>query len=253
MNEPLVFNMTIGSEKPHSGRQPSCPFCHPDSLTNILDEKEDMIWLMNKYPVFEETTPTLIVETAEHNSGLSRYTKEKLHEVISFGLTKWALMESDRNYKSVLYFRNFGPESGGSQRHPHSQIIGLHDYDYRDNIDKENFLGPVFHEDANCYASLSSYPICGMGEINVTLKADGAPDTFADTIQKIVRFILHDFPIPCTSYNLFFYHLKQIYVKIFPRYTASPLYMGYRVTHVMDEESAQKMMAILQSKAYFGD
>ncbi len=253
MNHPVIFNISIGSQKPHSGKQPVCPFCQPESLTNILEQREDMIWLMNKYPVFAETEPTLIIETAEHNSGLSRYVKKKLHDVISFGLEKWDIMEHDKRFKSVIYFRNFGPNSGGSQRHPHSQIIGLRDYDYRDNIDKENFLGPIFHEDENCYASLSSYPICGMGELNVTLKSSGKPDTFADTIQTIARFILHDFPIPCTSYNLFFYHLRRIHVKIFPRYTASPLYMGYRITHVMDSDSEQHMMNILKSNKYFGD
>lgn len=253
MKTPIIFDMSIGKEKPHSGKQKSCPFCDWRTLTDILDEKEDILWLMNKYPVFEKTCPTLIIETKKHDTGLTRYAPGKLHEVISFSLEKWAAMEKNPNFKSVLYFRNYGPESGGSQRHPHSQIIGLKEYDYRENISNENFLGPVFHEDSNCYASLSSYPVCGMGELNVTLKADGHPDTFADTLQKVARFVLKDFPIPCTSYNLFFYHLKNIHVKIFPRYTASPLYMGYRITHVLDEKSSDAMLRILKSGAYFGD
>ncbi len=211
-----------------------------------------MIWLMNKFPVFDHTYPTVIVETSVHDTELTEYTADKLHQVISFGLEKWTQMEKDGCFKSVLYFRNYGPGSGGSQRHPHSQIIGLENYDYTDNIDNENFLGTVFHEDENCYASLSSYPICGMGELNVTLKSDGHPDTFADAIQRVARFILHDFPIPCTSYNLFFYHLKNIHVKLFPRYTASPLYMGYRITHVMDEDSQQHILDTLKSEKYFG-
>jgi len=153
---------------------------------------------------------------------------------------------------SVIYFRNYDPASGGSQRHPHSQIIGLEDYDYRDNINRENLLGTIFHEDENCFASLSSYPICGMGELNVTLKTDGHIDTFADTIRKIANYILHDFPIPCSSYNLFFYHMKHIHVKLFPRYMASPLYMGYRITHVMDNESSQNIISTLTSAKYFG-
>ncbi len=253
MITPIIFDMSVGKRKPHSGTQNTCPFCKREELTDILDEKKDIIWVVNKYPVFKETFPTVIIETSDHNGELTRYEPEKLHDVISFGLEKWELLKKDKRFKSVLYFRNYGPESGGSQRHPHSQIIGLDNYDYRDNINNENFLGPVFHEDDNCYASLSSYPICGMGELNVTLKSDGQPDTFADTLQKIARFVLEDFPISCTSYNLFFYHLKNIHVKIFPRYTASPLYMGYRITHVMDDKSCRSMLRILQSQKYFGD
>ena len=80
---------------------------------------------MNKFPVFEGTYPTVIVETSDHNAELTTYSKEKLHEVISFGLERWEKVERDKRFKSVLYFRNYGPGSGGSQRHPHSQIIGL--------------------------------------------------------------------------------------------------------------------------------
>lgn len=207
---------------------------------------------MNKYPVFRNTYPTVIIESAVHETDLTEYTKEKARQVISFGLEKWNLLERNPRFRSVIYFRNYGPESGGSQRHPHSQIIGLEDYDYRDNIDRENFLGTIFHEDENCFASLSSYPICGMGELNVTLKTDGRTDTFADTIQKIANYILHDFPIPCNSYNLFFYHMKHIHVKLFPRYMASPLYMGYRITHIMDDESSKNIISTLTSARYFG-
>lgn len=254
MNTPITFNLAIGSRKPHSGTQKICPFCHPEKLTGIMEKKGDIIWLMNKFPVFEHTWPTVIVETSDHNGELSTYEPEKLHEVISFGLSHWLKLESDKRFKSVLYFRNYGPVSGGSQRHPHSQIIGLEDYDYRDNILGENFLGSLVHEDEDCYATISDYPLSCMGELNVTLKKDASPDRFADAIQTLARFVLHDFPLPCTSYNIFFYHyMKHIHAKIFPRYTASPLYMGYRITHVMDRDSKKRMMETLASPKYFGD
>ena len=67
----------------------------------------------------------MIIESAVHKTDLTEYTKEKARQVISFGLEKWNLLEKDSRFRSVIYFRNYGPESGGSQRHPHSQIIGL--------------------------------------------------------------------------------------------------------------------------------
>ena len=144
-------------------------------------------------------------------------------------------------------------ESGGSQRHPHSQIIGLEEYDYRDNLQGENFLGEVIYENDDCYASLAEYPLSGVGELNVTLKKEGGSDGFADTIQTLARYVLSDFPIRCSSYNIFFYHLKnQIHAKIFPRFTASPLYMGYRITNVMDETSKKRIIETLRSEKYFG-
>lgn len=254
MTNPIEFDLRIGKQKPYSAQGAPCPFCHPDTLTHILEKRSDMIWLMNKYPVFHETWPTVLVETAQHDSDISLYSREKLHEVIAFGLEKWTENAARPEFKSVLYFRNFGPRSGGSQRHPHSQIIGLYHYDYKDNIFPENFLGPLIHEDEDCYVTLSDYPVCCMAEFNVMLKKDGHTEHFADAIQQVVRFVLHDFPIPCDSYNLFFYYIRgHVRVKIFPRYTASPLYMGYRITQVADSENRSHMLEILHSERYFAD
>ena len=57
MTTPVIYDISIGKHKPHSGTQTSCPFCHRETLTDILDEKGDIIWLMNKYPVFRNTYP----------------------------------------------------------------------------------------------------------------------------------------------------------------------------------------------------
>lgn len=253
MTNPIEFDLHIGKEKPYSSKGAACPFCHPENLTDILEKRDDMIWLMNKYPVFHGTWPTVLVETSQHDSDLSMYTPEKLHAVISFGLEKWKALSAKKEFKSVIYFRNFGPQSGGSQRHPHSQIIGLYDYDYRDNIFPENFFGTPIYEDADADVTLSDYPICSMAEFNISLKKDGNPSRFADAIQKVARFVLHDFPIPCNSYNLFFYYIRgHIRAKLFPRYIASPLYMGYRITQVIDSTSKAYILDTLHSDKYFG-
>lgn len=253
MTTPVEFDLRIGKEKPYSSRGAPCPFCHPESLTNILETRHDMIWLINKYPVFQDTWPTVLVETSDHDSDLSLYSLEKLHEVVAFGMEKWLDVSNRPEFRSVLYFRNFGPRAGGSQRHPHSQIIGLYHYDYRNNMSAENFHGPLIYENTDCYVTLSDYPICCVAEFNVMLKKDGHTDSFSEAIQCIARFVLHDFPIPCDSYNLFFYSIRsRICMKIFPRYTASPLFMGYRITQIADRASREYMMDTLRSARYFG-
>ena len=83
MTTPVIYDISIGKHKPHSGAQTSCPFCHRETLTDILDEKGDIIWLMNKYPVFRNTYPTVIIESAVHEADLTEYTKKKARQVIS--------------------------------------------------------------------------------------------------------------------------------------------------------------------------
>lgn len=250
MRKPMQFDLNVGHQKPYSKKHDACPFCQPEHLTGILEKRGDMIWLMNKYPVFHKTCPTVLIETSRHNGDLSEYAPQKLHEVISFGLEKWRQTEKDKRFRSVLFFRNYGSRAGGSLRHPHSQIIGLYDTDYRDGIRTENFWGPVIHEDDGCIVTISNFPICGMAEFNVTLKDTGSSDLFADAVQQVVRYVLAEFPIPCDSYNLFFYHMKHTYVKIFPRYIASPLYLGYRITLAVDDKSKESIIRTLQEK-YF--
>ena len=88
----------------------------------------------------------------------------------------------------------------------------------------------------------------------MTTTDNTALDTIANYIQSTVAYIKKRFPKSRDSYNIFFYHyFKHIHAKIFPRYTASPLYMGYRITHVMDSDSKKRMMETLASAKYFGE
>ena len=254
MEHKITFDTTVGRDKPHSAAGDPCPFCVPDKLVNILETRGDMIWLMNKYPVFHDTWPTVLVETAEHDADLSTYTREKAREVISFGMEKWLETMRRPEFRSVLYFRNYGTMSGGSQRHPHSQIMGLYRYDYTEDLTPADFAGPLIYETADAALTLSDAPMSTMTEFNVLLKPDGDVTAMADFLQTLAKFVLTDFPIRCTSYNIFFYRFQgNIAAKLFPRHSASPLYVGYRIKSVMDDESRAGMMARLRRAPYFGD
>ena len=135
MNEPLIFDIALGRTKPVNMRDASvrCPFCDRSKLTDILAQDGHIIWLMNKYPVL----------------------KDKWHETIS-----------TKEFESVLFFKNHGPMSGGSIRHPHSQIIGLRNYDYHEDITVENMNGWLLHEDQDIRITLSKHPIIGFFECN---------------------------------------------------------------------------------------
>ena len=57
MNEPLIFDIALGRTKPVNMRDASvrCPFCDRSKLTDILAQDGHIIWLMNKYPVLQDT------------------------------------------------------------------------------------------------------------------------------------------------------------------------------------------------------
>lgn len=62
-------------------------------------------------------------------------------------------------------------------------------------------------------------------------------DLFADAIQVVLRYILHEHHGGrAESYNLFFYHMDgRTIAKALPRWVVSPYFVGYRLAQVNAE------------------
>jgi galactose-1-phosphate uridylyltransferase len=231
-NSHLHFNTTIGRQKPESirNKQQPCPFCNREELTDILATEGSMILLKNKFPVLENAYQTVLIETDDCNGEISRYEDDILEQLITFGMKHWLEMEQTGKYKSVLFFKNHGPLSGGSIAHPHMQIIGLNEIDYKEKINKECLEGHLIDEREGVSFTLSSKPSIGFYELNVKMTSLDQVKFFSSYIKIAVSYLLNDFPFCCESYNLFFYDFDgEIYVKIVPRFITTPIYVGYSI------------------------
>ena len=229
MNKPLRFNIELGRTKPVNIRneQVRCPFCDRSKLTDILDTSGHIIWLMNKYPVLEKTWPTVIIETETDEGEFSTLPTDEAAHILQFGLDKWRETRQRKEFKSVLFFKNYGYMSGGSIRHPHSQIIGLENYDYHKDITAQNMEGWLLHEDQDVRITLSTHPIRAV----------------ALRLQQILRYVLHSVANFSQSYNYFVYNLEDgyDYIKVVARYVTTPLYVGYKIPQTCDEGRAAKI------------
>ncbi|RLQ95452.1 DUF4931 domain-containing protein [Falsibacillus albus] len=231
----LIFNSSIAVQKPENilSKNTYCPFCEKDALTGVLAEKGEIIWLKNKYPVLEDTFQTVLIETADCEADLSEYSRPHLHTLFQFAFEKWRELEQDPRFKSVIFFKNHGPLSGGTIKHPHMQIVGLEKIDYRQKIKVEDFQGVSMDERKGVSWNVSSTPRIGFYEWNVKMQFGGDVSQLADFVQKTVYYIMHQYQFKCSSYNLFFYHLESnIYVKIMPRFVTSPIFVGYSIPQV---------------------
>lgn len=245
----LHFNSYMGRQKPESiiNRDTKCPFCDRFSLTDILDERGSIILVKNKYPVLADTFQTVLIETDDCESELSLYPKEHLYILIRFGVEKWLEMETSGEFSSVLLFKNHGPKSGGSIRHPHMQIVGLKHVDYREQVEREHFKGIVIDHKHHVKFNVSTHPRIGFFEFNVILSKLENIDQMADYIQIAAHYILHHFNKNCDSYNLFFYQVDgNIAVKIIPRFIVSPLFVGFSIPQVSNrlEDVVREIQAI---------
>ncbi len=148
-------------------------------------------------------------------------------------------------YASVIMYKNFGPMSGGSLRHPHFQIVGLNDYDVYQNVSLTNFTGVDVSKNSQRTITLSTHPIIGFVEINIAIDGVAQIDSLADAAQTIIKYLLNDYMGGrVTSYNLFFYEMAgHFYCKIVPRYATSPYFVGYKIAQVQD---MQRLVEIAQ-------
>jgi len=248
---PLVFDTAIAKDKPENIRHPhnDCPFCEPAALTDILAQDDDRIWLMNKFPTLQATWQTIVIETRDHLGDIASYTATQNRRVFAFALQHWQETIASGRFESVLLYKNFGPHSGGSLRHPHMQIVGLTDVDGYANVTAKNLTGYPIISTGDLSVTASDQPIMGFVEFNVSAPWEGH-DLLADAVQKVVQYTLNDyFNGRCDSYNLFFYPVKdRVVCKIEPLFNVSPYYIGYRLSQVDTPERMREIAASVRRR-----
>ena len=228
----IRFNTSIGQQKPENiiHTDAYCPFCDVEHLTDIIDTDGDIILLKNKYNVVENADQFVIIEGSECKKDMPSYTPDHMHRLIRLALGHWHDLLGSGKYSDVIMFKNYGPMSGGTIRHPHMQIIGFPEIDSSLFFLEEEMHGLVIHRRSGIELNISTYPRVGFGELNIVPGIRFDPDVLADLIQIAVDYLMHHFNKNCTSYNIFFYHAgEQIYVKLLPRFATSPYFIGYNI------------------------
>lgn len=252
-DNPLIFNMEINKNKYANLAETKrvCPFCDTPNLKDILDRQGHKIWLKNKFPTVENSLMTVIIESDKHLGDVSTYSVQENREVFRFAFECWQKLLDNPQYKSVLMFKNFGPHSGGTLRHPHMQIVGLEEADGYEHISPENFEGVTLKENS-VDITISTRPIMGFVEFNVIISQLEYIDHLADKVQLITQYLLNNYMNGrCDSYNLFFYKMpdSQRYIcKIVPRFITSPYYIGYKIPQVNKDNRLEEIAKELKTK-----
>ena len=163
------FNTDIGRQKPeniiHSNA--ACPFCATDKLTDIIATDGDIILLKNKYNVIEEADQFVLIEGRDCDADMPNYTRDHMHRLIAFGMGHWAQMRASGKYDTVLFFKNYGPYSGGTIRHPHMQLVGFPTFQQELAFRRVEFEGLTVDERDGVTLNLSTTPRVGFWELNI--------------------------------------------------------------------------------------
>lgn len=258
----FVFRGDRAQGKPENIRNVNgwCPFCHPTQLTNVFRREGDLIWLMNKYRTIEDTVQTIIVESADHVGDPSNYTAAEMRRILRFSVACWHEMRRSGRCDDVVMFKNFGPLSGGSLRHPHLQIVGLRRGATAARSLETLLSGVEVWDSPRAQALVAARPLVGPDEFTLVAR-DGhdlaSLDELADLIRATVTYVLGTYRGGrCGSYNLFFYEDEaawreptasmaeaagagvgtresaRIVCRVVPRWPVSPYQIGYGITQV---------------------
>ncbi len=243
----LEFNLNIGKKKPDTihRHESYCPFCDVDNLKGILAKDGPIIWLKNAFPVLKNTYPTLIIETENDDGEFSTYESVYAERLLRFALDKWRQLEESGRFKSVLFYRNYGSMSGGTIRHPHMQIVGLEEYDYREDVHLRHLQGTPVLVTKTLEINLSDRPLLGFYEINLILRDYADFSVFSRRLQGVALYMTRQFSKYTNSYNLFFYDFPEeagLFVKVVPRFLTNPLYVGYKIPQITDTASRQRLI-----------
>ncbi|ERT61738.1 DUF4931 domain-containing protein [Megasphaera vaginalis (ex Srinivasan et al. 2021)] len=243
----IEYNLDLGRTKPDTVHRDAsyCPFCDVANLKNILDRRGHMIWLENAYPVLKEAWQTLIIETDDCDADFATYTPEYALALLEFSLEKWRQVKDMGRFRSVLFYRNHGYMSGGTIRHPHSQIVGLEQYDYHHDISPQHLHGHPIMTAKELEINLSDAPLIGFYEVNLILKDEGALPYFVRSMQATALYFIRSFASFNDSYNIFYYDFPgdaSLYVKIVPRFLTNPMFVGYKVPQVANKEHVARFI-----------
>ncbi|SDG44810.1 Galactose-1-phosphate uridylyltransferase [Selenomonas sp. WCT3] len=230
----LEFDMALGRQKPETivHTDHYCPFCDRENLENIIDSDGSILLVRNKYNVLKGTDQFVLIEGDACHSDMPEYTTEHMRKLIRFGIQHWRQLLHCGKYQEVLFFKNFGPLSGGTIRHPHMQLIAIPNLSVAIAVSPEEFDGPVIYAQNNVTMTVSDQPRIGFWEFNLIVRklTDQSLDTLADYLQIVTDYLTHHFHKRCNSYNIFFYHRdKTIYVKLMPRFATPPVFVGYGI------------------------
>ncbi len=218
---------TIREKIEYKKNSSECPFCNRSELNDIIEEDGKIILLKNKFPALADTYQLVLIEVDNCSDSISTYDKEYLRKLIKFGIDHWLETEKSGEFKSVVFFKNHGPLSGGSIAHAHMQIVGLKNIDYKENIRDEIFEGIEVHREGRSLINLSTMPNACSLEINI-ITSPRDDNYIADHLQVLVNYILKQ----SKSYNLFFYNWNNsIICKIVSRWITSPYIIGYSIAH----------------------
>lgn len=125
----LYFNMNEMRKK-RQHRDCGCPFCI-ENLDEVDIVRTDGVSFLkkNKIPIVQEANMYVLLESLMHDLHIEDMDIAGARGVLSFAFDSMEWAKQQHSGKEVILIKNRGVLAGGSQPHPHMQVVALSGFD----------------------------------------------------------------------------------------------------------------------------
>lgn len=235
-NTNLFLDDKIQQEK-RQYKSITCPFCK-EALANeqfALANHTSML-RKNKMPTIKDAEMYVLIESLMHDTHMEDMSVKEARDVITFAFESMEWVREQYPDKQTLLIKNRGLLSGGTQAHPHMQVVAIKEF----NKSQINFQSDV--------------PVYRDNELDVGILVNGNFDLYqfilrvdtlyADTkitvehLQKLLRWTASKYG----NYNMVHWREDgRDAFKIIPRYAGAGYGLGYSHYLKPDEETVQSL------------
>lgn len=125
----LYFNMEEMRKKKQY-QAPGCPFCIENLKESDIVLTDGVSFLRkNKMPIVQGADMYVLVESLIHDQHIEDMDTAGARGVLSFAFESMEWARQAHIGKEVILLKNRGTFAGGSQPHPHLQVVALPDFD----------------------------------------------------------------------------------------------------------------------------
>lgn len=228
----LTFNMETEQEK-RKYRASSCPFCIENIKESDIVLTDGVSFLRkNKMPNVKEANMYVLVESLIHEQHLEEMDTPGARGVLSFAFESMEWARKRHEGKTVLLLKNRGLLSGGSQPHPHMQVVALQDF----NPAQVDFSSDrLLYENEGLQIGMKTEGEVDLYQFLLRVKSVDrtAPET-VEALQKLLNWVVNRHG----NYNLA--HFQQDghdIFKIIPRWVGAVYGHGY--SHYMKYDESE--------------
>ena len=215
----------------------TCPFCKDALEKEVIALTNSTSFLRkNKMPTLQHAEMYVLIESLKHDTHLEDMSVREARDVLKFAFQSMEWVRKQYPNKQTVLIKNRGHLSGGSQPHPHMQVVAFQDFntnriDFQSDLpiygDKELDVGILVNGNFDLYQFILKVKT-----------ADADSERTVASLQKLMKWTVEKYG----NYNMVHWREDgEDAFKVIPRYPGTAYNLGYSHYVKLGEEALEEL------------